>query len=93
MSPEQLRAECARSVAAARDEDRRGRVILQLAGKRGDTEYVRLAGRSGPRGRVVGSHENGTLIVDFYADDILRWLDKVAPDCAAGTERGPLSDE
>ena len=46
-------------------------------------EYVRLLGRSGPRGRFVGAERMVSggvkVIADFKAADVLAWLDKQAP--------------
>lgn len=70
MTPDELRAECWHAIA-----HKTGRLVLKIR-SRSRGERVRLAGRSGPLGRVVGSLEDGTLLVDFHADEILAWLER-----------------
>lgn len=77
MSIDELRAACVRSNenAIINELGRAGMLILKLGARRNHGQFVRLCGRRGPKGRVVGTEVDGTVIADFKADEILKWLD------------------
>jgi hypothetical protein len=59
--------------------DGRKRLMLVLARTDRNRDWMRLCGRNGgPRGRVLGpTIDGGGTICCFFADEILRWLDRV----------------
>ena len=71
MTPPELKAECELSIEQGHDG-----VILKMpsSARRRGLDRIRLAGRSGPIGVVVGSTVAGVLIVRFKASEILAWL-------------------
>ncbi|HWV38574.1 MAG TPA: hypothetical protein VN033_08845 [Vulgatibacter sp.] len=82
MTPTELRDHCRRQMEIIESDD--ARVLLTLPGRwRSDTK--RLAGRSGPSGRCIADTPKGVL-VEFYAREVLAWLDRHAPAPAEGGE-------
>ena len=75
---QEIAAQCRRNLAAHGDD---AHVVLVVPRRPRPPcrEFMRIAGRAGPKGRVVGESQAGTgTVLDCRAAEVLAWLERAA---------------
>lgn len=70
MTIEDLRARCEEAKAIGL------RISIVLPRRAGLGERMRLLGRKGPLGDIMGENSDGNTVCSFDPNEILRWLEK-----------------